>query len=313
MNRITSQSWLLPLLYLFLFFSHYNVVLAGLPLVDFDRMGSVGLGGAFAGLDVFNSSSSSVTFDSTTSTLLSRSSDGALTRLGSTNSGGSILAGCALSDTFYFAGSFSSINGTSASNIASYSGSSFSALGSNGPSGQVNALYCDSTNNKVWAGGDFSDAVLVWDVKQKSWSSAPFGGLTGAAAEVLSITTNSSASSLFFAGSFLASFQGNGSTVNTTNNPNVPFSTGASSFSSSLVPIPLEGAQVEGEPSSSDSSFSNINNILCPAGDDGAGNTWFAADGNSAQITARTFSFLSATGVRLGNTFLDGRGTTGFR
>lgn len=287
--------------------------MAALPLVDFDRMGSVGLGGAFAGLDLFNSSGSSVSFDSSTSTLLSRSSDGALTRLGATNSGGSILAGCALSNTFYFAGSFSSINGTSASNIASYSGSSFSALGSNGPSGQVNALYCDSANNQVWAGGDFTDAVLVWDAKQNSWSSAPFGGLTGAGGEVLSITTNSSASSLFFAGSFLTSFQGNGTTVNNTNNPNVPFSTGATSFSSSLVPIPLQGAEIEGQPSSSDSSFSDIANILCPAGDDGAGNTWFGADGSSAQVTARTFSFLSASGVRLGNTFLDGRGTTGFR
>ncbi|THH16580.1 hypothetical protein EW146_g4085 [Bondarzewia mesenterica] len=308
----TSPPWLASFFILF-----PNVALASLPLVDFDRMGKVGLAGAFAGLELFNDSATSVTFDSSTSTLLSRSSDGALSRLGSTNSGGKIEAGCALGDTFYFAGSFSSIANTSASDIASYtpSSGSFSALGSNGPNGEILTLFCDQSNNRVWAGGHFTSpgpSVAVWDTKASSWSAAPFGGLSGAAAEVRSITANSSLSSLFFAGSFVTSFQGNGSTLNTTNNPDVPFSSGATPFSSSLVPVPLENAEVEGSPSSSNSQFSNIKNILCPSGSDGPGNTWLAADGTSAQITARTFQSTSASGVRLGNTFLDGRGTTGF-
>ncbi|EIN11377.1 hypothetical protein PUNSTDRAFT_63207 [Punctularia strigosozonata HHB-11173 SS5] len=293
------------------------MVLGALPQVDFDRMGKVGLAGSFAGLDVF--SNSTVAFDPSTASLLSRSTNGALARLGSTNAGGAISAGCALGSTFYVAGTFSSINGTSASNIASYdaSASKFSALGSNGPNGPIHALFCDSSNNKVWAGGAFSSPgknVAVWDAKAQSWSAAPFGGLTGAASEVLSITTNSSSSSLFFAGSFITAFAGNGtSTLNSTNNPNVPFSKGASPFSSSLVPIPLQNAQIEGSPSTQQAEFSNIDNILCPAGADGPNNTWFAADGNAAVITARAFSFISAAGVRLGNTFLDSRGATGFK
>ena len=307
---MTTYPWCLVLL------AYLNVARADSPLVDFDRMGTVGLTGAFAGLDFFNSSSVNASFDPSTSTLFSRSAEGSLTRIASTNTGGVVSAGCALGNTYYIAGTFSSIGDTSASNVASYDPTSgtFSALGTGGPNGPVNALFCDSTNNKLWTGGQFSSpasAVAVWDTKASSWSAPPFGGLTGAAAEVSSITTNASQASLFFTGSFITNF-GNGTALNTTNNPNVPFSQGATPFSSSLVPIPLETAQIQGSPSSLDPSFSNIQNILCPAGNDGPGQTWFAADGNSAQVTVRTFQSISASGVRLGNTFLDGRGTTVF-
>ncbi|KAJ4468223.1 cortical protein marker for cell polarity-domain-containing protein [Lentinula aciculospora] len=301
----------LPLLLL----SSAHAAWGSLPLVDFDRMGKVGLAGAFSGLDLFQNDS--FTFDSSTSTLLTRTSNGSLSPLASTNSGGRILAGCTLDNSFYLAGSFSSIGSTSASNIAAYTTSSneFSALGSNGPNGEIDAVFCDVKNKKVWVGGSFTSpgaAVAVWDTSSNSWSKPPFNGLTGAEGRVLSITSNSSGSSLFFAGSFITSFQGNGTVLNGTNNPNVPFSPGASPFSSSLVPIPLQGAQIVGSPSSTDAQFSNVTNILCPSGSDGPGNTWFAGDGNQAVITVRDFSFLQASGVRLGNTFQSNHGTTGF-
>ena len=288
-------------------------VRADLPLVDFDRMGKVGLAGSFAGLDFF-SNSSSVALDSTTSTLLVRSPDGALSRLASTNSGGSILAGCALGDTFYFAGSFSSIGNLSTNNVASYASSSasFAALGSSGPNGQVDALYCDPVQKKVWAGGSFtspSQSVAVWDAGSSTWSAPPFGGLPG---QVSSITTNSSQLSLFFSGSFVATFSNGSIPLNGTNNPNVPFSAGATPFSSSLVPVPLENAQTDASPASSDPQFSNISNIFCPSGADGPGHTWLARDGSRAVVTVRKFAFLSASGIRIGNTFQQNRGTTGF-
>ena len=290
---------------------------SNLPLVDFDRMGSVGLAGAFAGLNLVDNVTS-VTFDPSTASLLSRSSDGSLSKIASTNSGGSIFVGCTLDDVYYFAGSFSSVGSTNANNVASYSSSksTISSLGQNGPDGVVRALYCDSSRKQVWAGGHFSSpgaSVAVWDTASSSWSAAPFGGLTGAAAEVLSITSNSSQSSLYISGSFIASFGSGSVVINGTHNPNVPFSSGATPFSSSLVPVPLQGAQADAGPSSSDSNFNNINNTFCPAGADGPGNTWLAADGNKAVITVRKFSFLTARGIRLGNTFLDGRGTTAFR
>ncbi|KAH8119371.1 cortical protein marker for cell polarity-domain-containing protein [Phellopilus nigrolimitatus] len=292
-------------------------VSAALPKVNFDVMGHVGLAGTFAGLDLFDNSTS-LSFDPTTSTLLSRAADGSLSRLGSTEAGGKINTGCALGGTIYFAGSFTSINGSSASNVASYSSSqaSFDALGSGGPNGEIKSIFCDASNNKVWVGGSFSSpgkAVAVWDTSANSWSAPPFSGLSGATTEVLSITTNSSAKSLFFAGSFITAFGSNSSTViNGTNNPNVPFSSGATPFSSSLVPIPLQGAQINASPSTSDSQFSNISNVLCPSGSDGPGSTWLAADGFQAVITVREFAQLSANGIRLGNTFQSNHGTTGF-
>ena len=305
------QSFFPPLLTLILSVH----VVAAFPQVDFERMGNVGLAGVFAGLDLFQNFS--LAFDPTSSTLLSRSSDGFLTRVASTNSGGSILAGCTLGDIFYLAGSFNSINGVSVTNIASYTSSSasFASLGSNSPNGQINALFCDSNQKKLWVGGSFSSpggSIAIYDPNTKSWSSPPFGGVSGLQAKVTSITTNSSDVSLFFAGSFFTSFGNGDAILNGTNNPNVPFSLGASPFSSALVPIPLENTQVDGSPSSTEAGFNNINNILCPAGPDGSGNSWFASDSSTPLITIRTFSVFSANGVRLGNTFQADHGTTAF-
>lgn len=289
-----------------------SIASASLPLVDFDRMGQVGLTGSFAGLDFFDNSTST-SFDPSVSTLLSRTPQGALTSIANTNSGGSISSACAMNNVYYIAGSFLSIANISTSYVVSYSLSSgaFSALGSGGPNGPVSAVYCDPSNDNLWVGGHFSSpspSVAMWSSKSNTWSAPPFKGLDG---QVMSITSNASDTSLFFTGSFTTSFSG-GVTSNN-NNPNVPYSQGASPFSSSLVPIPLQGAEVVGAPSSANPEFSNIQAILCPAGPDGPGNTWLASAGNAALITVRTFAAMSAYGVRIGNTFLSGYGTTAFR
>lgn len=289
-----------------------RIASASLPLVDFNRMGQVGLAGAFAGLDLFDDSTPT-SFDPSMSYLLSRTPQGALTSIANTNSGGSISSACVMNDVYYIAGSFLSIANISASYVASYSPSSgtFSALGSGGPDGPASAVYCDSSNNDFWASGNFSSpglSVAVWNSKSSSWSAPPFKGLNG---KVTSITSNASDTSLFFTGLFTTSFTGGA--IPNNNNPNVPYSQGASSFSSSLVPIPLQGAEIVGAPSSTNSQFSNIQAILCPAGPDGPGNTWLAAAGSAALITIRTFAAMSAYGVRIGNTFQNGYGTTAFR
>lgn len=289
-----------------------HVASASLPLVDFDRMGQVGLTGVFAGLNFFDNSTPT-SFDPSVSSLLSRTPQGALTPIANTNSGGSISSACAMNGVYYIAGSFLSIANISTSYVISYvpSSGAFSALGSGGPDGPVSAVYCDSSNSNLWVGGHFSSpgpSVAVWSSKSSSWSAPPFKGLDG---QVASITSNASDTSLFFTGSFTTSFSGGVTSSN--NNPNVPYSQGATPFSSSLVPIPLQGAEIVGAPSSTNPEFSNIQAILCPAGPDGPGNTWLAAAGNAAVITIRTFAAMSAYGVRIGNTFQNGYGTTAFR
>jgi hypothetical protein len=294
---------------------------ASLPQVDFSRMGTVGLAGAFAGLDVFDPAVPAL--DPAAATLLARAANGSFSRLAATNDGGALSATCTLADTVYFAGTFSSLGGASASNVAAYTPSSgaFAALGSGGPDGPVAALYCDGANNRLWAAGRFTHpapGVAVWDAKGQAWAAPPFGGLGGA---VLAIAPGTGGSSLLFGGAFVTGFAGagagaNGTTapLNHTNNPNVPFSAGASPFSSSLVPVPFgPGAQVVASPSSTDAGFADIHAALCPAGADGPGNTWLSGGQQTAQVTARAFSALSAGGVRLGNTFVNGRGTTQFR
>ncbi|KZT42478.1 hypothetical protein SISSUDRAFT_1069414 [Sistotremastrum suecicum HHB10207 ss-3] len=284
-------------------------------------MGLVGLAGSFAGLDFFNSSSPS--FDPTTTTLFTRSADGSLLSIAATNPGGQINAGCSLAGKLYFGGSFSSVQGVNASNIVSYDPSkdAFSALGDGGLDGNVTSLYCQTSSNALWVGGTFhgpstsassyAGSVAVYFPQNDSWSPPPFAGLDG---PVLSITPSPSSSSLYFAGSFHTTFSSPNNTVvgNGTNNPNVPFSAGATPFSSSLVPIPLGAAQIDASPSTSQAQFSDIGNILCPAGADGPGNTWLARDASPALITIRTFDFLTANGIRLGNTFVQGRSTTAF-
>jgi hypothetical protein len=280
-------------------------------------MGVVGLGGSFAGFDFFNSSSS--TFNPATSSLLARAADGSLTKVGSTNDGGSILAGCYLDGKFYFGGSFTSVEGVSAGSVAVYdpAKNAISALSGGGPEGTVRAMYCENGKGTIWVGGEFrgpasATNVARYSVRENGWSSAPFGGLNG---PVFTITPSVSSSSLFFGGSFRTSFGGGNVTANITGsgNPAVPQSRGATPFSSSLVPVPLGRADLDAAPSSTRSEFSSISNVLCPSGDDGPGSTWLARDNSPALITVRTFSFLTASGIRLGNTFVEGRGTTSFK
>jgi hypothetical protein len=287
-------------------------------------MGVVTVGGAFAGLDFYTVNSTNA-FDSSSSTLLARASNGTISLIGSTNVGGSINAVCGLGNTVYIGGDFSSLAGGSYSNVAAYDITSqkLSSMQS-GLDDVVHALFCDPSSHELWAGGDFhipigADAtqyggsVAVFNIKTSSWSPPEFFGLSGEDASVRAISqgSGSASSALYFAGSFLTTFGAN-TTVNSTNNPNVPYSSGATPFSSSLVPIPLSASDVYANPSSTESGFTDITKILCPSGSDGPGNTWLSQEGVLSYITIRTDKFQNSRGIRLGNTFISNHGTKTF-
>ncbi|KAG6374586.1 hypothetical protein JVT61DRAFT_3941 [Boletus reticuloceps] len=159
-----------------------------------------------------------------------------------------------MNNVYYIAGSFLSIANISTTYVASYSPSSgaFSALGSGGPVGPVNALFCDSNNDNLWVEGRLSSpgsSVAVWNPKLNSWS----------------------------------------------------------------APVSMDQRRGGCDPSSADPQYSGIQAILCPAGPDGPGSTWLTASRNAALITVRTFTAMSAYGIRIGNMFLSGYGTMAFR
>lgn len=296
-----------------------------LPKVDFGRMGKVGVAGSFAGIDLYNDNQSSqpqTTFDPTTSTLFLRAQDGGLTPIGSTNVGGRVVTGCSMGNVFYVGGTFTTLGGTNTANIAAYSSSAnkIAQLADGGLDGPVSALHCDEKTGLLWVGGSFhapttgntaafAGSVATYNPSSNIWSPPPFAGLQGAVNAIVPTTSNSE---LLFGGSFVTSY-GNSTNTTSVTNPNVPTSSGSTAFSHSLVPFPLANADINASPSSTLPGLGDISNILCPSGPDGVGSTWFAGDGSNAIVTIRTNKQLSASGLRLGNTFFNGRSTTTFK
>ncbi|EIW73555.1 hypothetical protein TREMEDRAFT_42413 [Tremella mesenterica DSM 1558] len=305
-----------------------------LPQVDFSRMGTVGLSGAFDGLDWWSSSSpfassssssSSISFSTTGDTLFTTSSDGTYQPLGSTNPGGVINAVCwansSSNGTLYIGGSFTSISSTTSANIITYdlSSSSFHII-SPGLSGPVQSLYCDNAHGQVWVGGEFTgpsgggNNVALWSTGSSTWTAVPFQGLNGA---VESIQPSANGSSIYFGGAFTTTFQSNTTTNSTTNTtsiqsaPNGTWTTGNSGY---LTPVTMPavsssagGLTITAGPSTDQSQYSDPTVLLCP----GSG-TWLAQDNTISNVDVLGNSYWRASGVRLTNALIQNRGATGF-
>lgn len=299
-------------------------------------MGSVGFGGAFAGLDWFtaqsafasssSSNESAPHFATDGGTLLVHNPDGTISLLGNTNPGGSITALCYSNSpdngTLYIGGTFSSFASTSSSNVVAYSLSSskFSALGT-GLTGPVNTLYCDDSNHEVWVGGSFPDPlasgtpgnVARWSTQSSAWSAVPFGGFNGL---VRSIAPSPNGASLYFGGDFTTQYADNaGNITNPINQlisvPNAPVDTVTTGNSGFLTPytIPTSASQygglrIDATPAA---PGSDANVLLCP----GTG-SWQAQSGSTAVINILSNGYLRGQGVRVANDIAGGIGTTSF-
>ncbi|CDS01623.1 hypothetical protein [Sporisorium scitamineum] len=298
--------------------------IANFPSIDFDLLGAVSIAGSFAGIELWNQTGSSAspnaTYDSAASSLLSRANNGSVSFISATEQGGTIRAICQMQsspNTVFVAGNFFSIGGTSVSNIASYNPASntFSNM-AGGLDGTVQALFCDNDHQQLIVGGSFSGPVhgktdrylgnvAQWDVAASAWNPVDFGGLDGT---VNTITAGGNNSLVRFGGSFDTRFASVGGASGSASGTN----TSASSLTAALTPLSLGQVEFVGGPSSSDAGFDNPAQILCPQGPDGSGNSYLFEDGVDGRLTARAFRALNVRAIRLGNTFVDGRGTRTF-
>jgi hypothetical protein len=220
--------------------------------------------------------------------------------------------------TLYIGGSFSSLGGTTSSNIVAYD-TAFRAI--SGLSGPVHALYCDNANSQVWVGGEFSAPtgsggnVALWSTSSSSWSTVDFGGLNG---PVDDIVPSANGSSLYFAGAFTTTFLSNtSSTMNATNITSVqsaPANTSTTGHSGYLTPVTLPSVSsasgnltITAGPSTSQSQYSDPEVLLCP----GEG-IWMAQEGTVSDVDVLGYNFWRATGIRVTNGLVDGRGATSF-
>lgn len=225
--------------------------------------------------------------------------------------------------TLYIGGSFESLGGAQSANIITYdlSAETFEAI-SPGLSGPVHSLYCDNERDQVWAGGDFESPtggdeggnVALWSTSSSSWVEVEFGGLNG---PVEVITPSSAGDSIYFAGDFSTTFISNSSTNSTTNItsvPSAPNGTSTIGHSGYLTPVtlpPVSSASgnltVSVGPTTDQSEYSDPNVLLCP----GEG-IWLARDNSVANVDLLGYNFWRASGVRVKNGLVQGRGTTHF-
>jgi hypothetical protein len=309
-----------------------NVVLAatvatssGLPALDFGPLGSVAVAGNFAGLQIWDQSyatSQAMAGNGTAASLWQRNSNGTLTALAATNAGGSIDALCQSSQAnkVYIGGTFTSFGNIPAANIASYDTSTGRLDGlAGGLDGVVRSLACDDDAGTLYVGGSFTrptsaagnaayaGRVASWSWASSAWSPLPFGGLSGDVNAIEPVGSGT-ARSVLFGGSFSLSLANSSSISSAANFTSFP------SVGSALVPIPLAAADVWSGPNNGRAGFDEADKVFCPPGADGTANsTWLAQDGGPAIVVVRLYRPLHVGGLRLGNTFFEGRGTRQFK
>ncbi|GAA5854870.1 hypothetical protein JCM9279_005545 [Rhodotorula babjevae] len=289
-----------------------------LPKVDFSALGTVAVVGSFAGLSFYDADHPPTTYDNRASTLLARTADGDLRSLGATDVGGAIHAVCQSpnDDAVFVAGNFTRIGDVAARNVAAYDPASetFAALGP-GLDGEVRALSCNGST--VYVGGAFGAPagsgggpnVAAWSTGDQAWTTLPLYGFNGA---VDSISASEDGRSLFFGGAFSTVFSNSSSSsaINTSS-PSSSTST-FPSLGSSLAPVSLNASDYWASPTTYKSGFGRPEYVFCPRGDDGVGTSWLLTDGAAGFFIARMYRELNVRGIRLGNTFYEGRGTQNF-
>lgn len=183
-------------------------------------------------------------------------------------SDGRVSAVCQINDTLFMAGNFTTIGNVSVPGGLAKLNASSGAISAVGPAlnGNIFTLYCDSTNNSVYAGGDFtfdnSTGTAVYHLDSSSWSAPLFGGFaTGARINSIQSFNNS----LIFAGAFsgLANSSFTGSSTTLSN---------STLLSSQRISFAAASITAAGSADNNDPR-----NIICPS----ANSNWVMRDGQS--------------------------------
>jgi hypothetical protein len=321
------------------------------PSIDWSALGPVSLLGSFSTLSFYNPSKSNQTnsLNPQQAILLShpiqqqqqqQQQQSEPNIIATTNLGGSIHAICLTrSNQLIIGGRFDALNSTSStSNIAIYNPQTHTISplsNSSSIQGTVHAIEC-LNDDQIWIAGQFQNPVsndqipnlISYSTNSHAFQSPNSLNLPNFNGPIYSLDhlISPSGQSLIIAGQFSISINTNNpqqtpnffdpntsqdNLINNNNNNTLPLPT----LGSSLAPIPISNqASWSAAPQSSNQAYQAPQNIFCPQGPDGPGNSW-ELDHNfdNGALTLNLGTSVPVGGIRLGNSFANGGGTAGFQ
>ena len=266
--------------------------------LDLSQLGRVAIAGDFDSISLyqFEGQSQNGANKNGSQSLLSRYPTGAFAALQSSDAYIEAMCPFIMSNGslagIIVGGNFTSLGGVEAQGIALFTPQNGQVTPLQGLNGTVQAVYCDKNSSTVYVGGSFTGPncsnAIAWTT---GWTNLPFAGFNGPVTSI----TKAPNGHIVFGGKF----DGLGNTTTPENSDG------------QVIPIP--SAQISAGPSTTQSGFSDPQNILCPSNQTGSGNTWLLADKSPGALTA-TFKYgFVPSMLRVWNTNQDGRGTKTFR
>ncbi|KAL3462335.1 cortical protein marker for cell polarity-domain-containing protein [Aspergillus heterothallicus] len=268
------------------------------PELDLSHLGQVALTGDFDAVTFYSYAEQSNTHnrDDDSQSILTPLPNGILTALSSSDA--DIRAMCAFTEQdgsyseIFVGGNFTSLGGTRAQGIALYDLDTNNITTLPSLSGSVSALLCDRETDTVYVGGTFKQGnttnAAAW-VRGDSWKKLLFGGFNGPVSSI----AKSADGQIIFGGTF----DGIGNSTSSKKNEQI---------------INLQNASISSDTRSTRSGFNDAQNIVCPSGAEGEGDTWLLADYALGYWRAEMRFNFQPSKLRLYNTHFEGRGTKAF-
>lgn len=269
------------------------------PPAIVDNLGKMGVVGQYEGIAQYlyagqQNALSDPYFDS----IIAQVGDSSFLNQGTTN--GLVSNFCQLNDTIFISGNFTKIGSVDTpGGLASLNASSgdIASLENSDLSGQILTLYCDVSNNTVYAGGNFTfqnqTGTAIYSPDDSSWSVPTFGGFPNGSIVNTIIPYNGN---LIFGGSFdgLA----NTSYVGTSNGDN------STLLNSQRISFSTANIFADGS-----ASGSSPDNITCS----GTDVDWVMEDNRVGSWNSLWPFYFNPTRLRLSNLNEEGNGISTFR